>query len=174
MAKSNVRPIPEIVKDLIAYDPETGFLTWKVNRRGTANAGSIAGSVTKDGYIYVRVGQKQYPGHRIAWFLHYGQQPEGNLDHRDNNPANNRINNLRLATSKENNQNVGKTSRNTSGVKNVYWNQNAWIVRLRVNGKITYFGRFQNLFEAREHAIEMRGLHHGEFANHGDSRFVLY
>ena len=167
MAANNPKPIPEIVKDLLEYDPETGLLIRKM-RRGPRKAGSIAGRVEDDGYIRVKVGQNLYPAHRIAWFLHHGQQPEGQLDHIDNDKTNNRISNLRLATPIQNNQNIGKTSSCTSGVKNVTWQKGAWEVRLRVNGKRMYFGRFQNLFEARERAIELRKLHHGEFANHGD------
>ena len=168
MAANNHKPIPEIVKDLLEYDTETGLLTWKVSR-GTAKAGSIAGTVSDSGYINVKVGQSPYRGHRIAWFLHYGQQPEGQIDHIDNDATNNRISNLRLATVSQNSQNVRKHSHNTSGVKNVAWQKGAWVVRLEVNGKQMYFGRFQNLFEARERAIEVRKQYHGEFANHGDS-----
>lgn len=169
MAANNPKPIPEIVKDLLAYNPETELLTWKMSRRGTVKAGSIAGRVNDDGYIRVKVGQNQYSGHRIALFLHYGQQPEGHLDHIDNDKINNRISNLREATRNQNGFNIRKTSRCTSGVKNVSWYKNAWEVRVRVNGKREYFGRFQNLFEARERAIEVRKQYHGDFANHGES-----
>lgn len=168
MAANNPKPIPEIVKDLLAYNPDTGLLTWKMSRRGTVKAGGIAGTVNDDGYIRVKVKQKFYPSHRIAWFIYHGQQPEGQLDHIDNDKTNNRISNLRLATPIQNNQNIGKTSSCTSGVKNVTWQKGAWQVVIKVNGKPMYFGRFQNLFEARERAIEVRKRYHGDFANHGD------
>jgi hypothetical protein len=49
--------------------------------------------------------------HRIAYFLHTGEQPE-EVDHEDGNRANNRASNLRPATSSGNNRNrnakVGK------------------------------------------------------------------
>lgn len=167
MAASNVTPIPEIVKDLIAYDPETGLLTWKVSR-GTRKVGGIAGTTTKRGYIRIQVSKTLCLGHRVAWFLHYGQQPGDQLDHIDNDGTNNRIVNLREATPSQNCSNTRTRAHCKSGIKNVCWRRNAWEVHIRINGKHKQFGRFQNLFEARERAIEVRKQYHMDFANHGN------
>ncbi|WEL95620.1 HNH homing endonuclease [Xanthomonas phage vB_XooS_NR08] len=82
----------EDVDKLLAYEPETGVLTWKVFRGYTAKAGSVAGCLDKTvGYIQVWANGKRYLAHRLAWLLHTGAWPIQHLDHIDGNPSNNRI-----------------------------------------------------------------------------------
>jgi len=45
---------------------------------------------------------RNYKAHRLAWLWCHGPIPEGlEVDHKDSNPANNAISNLRLATSQQ-------------------------------------------------------------------------
>lgn len=60
----------------------------------------------KEGYLRIRILGREYRGHRIIWELFNGPIPEGMLiDHIDGNKANNKIENLRLATRQQNNAN---------------------------------------------------------------------
>ncbi|WBK39668.1 hypothetical protein [Xanthomonas phage L522] len=110
----------EQVDQLLAYDPATGELRWKVarGRHGNAcKAGSVAGSVNSRGYIQVGVHGRLYQAHRLAWLLHHGAWPSQQIDHIDRDRTNNRIDNLRECSNSENQQNVGKRSDNKSGVQ---------------------------------------------------------
>ena len=83
-------------------------------------ANTLAGHVASNKYTQVRVCGKCYYAHRIIWVLHNGDIPSGaEIDHIDTNPLNNKIENLRLATSAENKHNMNKPTHNTSGYKGV-------------------------------------------------------
>jgi len=90
------------------------------------------------------------------------------LDHINGNKLDNRIENLRPATSSQNNSNSVKQKRNTSGIKNVYWNKNIkkWTVIIGVDKKLKYFGSYNSIEEAAEVAKQKRNELHKEFARH--------
>jgi len=102
------KPLPPIerLREVLAYDPETGTLTWRVTQ-GTKRAGSVAGCRPGNRpYWVVGVGGKLYPAHRLAWALYHGADPwPDELDHLDRDPLNNRIANLRRVTLAEQNAN---------------------------------------------------------------------
>ena len=75
------------------------------------------GSYDKDGYLIVKVKGKQFKAHRIVWLLNYGELPNGEIDHINRNKTDNRIENLRIATRKIQNQNKDfKPNKNTNVV----------------------------------------------------------
>ncbi|EEJ8889537.1 HNH endonuclease [Salmonella enterica subsp. enterica] len=45
--------------------------------------------------------------HRLAWFYYYGEFPGGCIDHIDNDKANNKISNFRIANKSQNGVNRG-------------------------------------------------------------------
>ena len=100
--------IPNSIRDVLDYDPETGVLTWKVNHR-RVRAGSIAGWLDSSGYRYVGVEGSKFKAHRIAWFLYHGEQPPEMIDHINRDRADNRIANLRSVTRSQNMLNQGKS-----------------------------------------------------------------
>ena len=72
------------------------------------------------------------------------------VDHVDNNPLNNRVDNLQLTTQRHNSSKDKKlTSSKYTGVS---WNKavSKWEVRIWVNGESKYLGRFVNELEASE------------------------
>jgi hypothetical protein len=131
--------------------------------------GTKAGGVHPLGYVKMRVDGKMYMGHRIVWKMFNKNFEIGTLDHINNKPADNRIENLRLATRAENNCNAVIRKDNTSGVKGVSWNARdmRWTASIQVNGKRKALGNFKDLALATEFVQLARDMVHGDFANHG-------
>ena len=103
-----MKKIPKELLELLEYEPSSGIIRWKVNRTGTARAGSIAGSKLKDGYICIGYKGKRYKAHRVAWALHTGNDPSDlTVEHRDRNRSNNAISNLMLLEQSLQNYNQG-------------------------------------------------------------------
>ena len=94
----------DIPTALLSYDAATGMVVWLVNK-GIAKAGQVASSVNALGYGRVKINGKSVLAHRLAWALHYGEWPDGAIDHINGIKTDNRLCNLRLATRAQNQQN---------------------------------------------------------------------
>ena len=143
--------IVENAAKLLTYDPETGDMVWKVRKKGGRGLGKKAGYISH-GYVMIGLGGKHLFGHRIAWFLHYGYLPEQQIDHKDRNRANNRIDNLRVTENNwaDNHQNRSLPSNNTSGVIGVKWHKASgkWAAQIQVNRKQIHLGLFEKFDDA--------------------------
>ncbi len=156
----------ERVNALFDLDLKTGHFTRKVSRGGTARAGTIAGSLSSSGHIQIRIDGKPYLAHRLIFFMVTGRWPEGEIDHINGDPSDNRWSNLREATHAENGRNLRKMSHNTSGVPGVSWyaRLGKWQAQIQVNRKkihLGYFTDFEDAVAARR-AAEIK--YFGEFS----------
>ena len=147
------------------FEYKDGELYWKKPTAKKIRIGSIVGSVDARGYKKVRFFNKVYAVHRIIFLMHHGYLPT-EIDHKDNNKINNKIENLRPATVNQNRQNALTRKDNSSGAKGVSFdkNKNKWNVRIQVNKKTKRIGYFEDLELADLVAQEARDLYHGEFA----------
>lgn len=86
------------------FDYKEGFLYWKVSLSNRTKVGSRAGCRRKDGYYVVRVRGELLLCHRIIWSMCNKKDiPEGYvIDHIDENPSNNLIDNLRCIPKMQN------------------------------------------------------------------------
>ncbi len=98
----------ERLLELLYYDETSPtFLRWKIHRGSRALKDHPAGSKRKDGYYTVRVDGKLYLSHRVIWDIVKGLDNKSLvINHIDNNPSNNSINNLELCTHKHNSNNM--------------------------------------------------------------------
>ena len=140
-------PIPKDIGDYIAYSEEssTGLVN-KVNRRSRAKKGEETGNLNH-GYFRFGFNGRKFLNNRVIYFLCTGIDPEEKcVDHRDNNPLNNKISNLRLATHKQNTINREKQENNASGITGVYLETRTNKHRpfIKYNDKMINLGRFRN------------------------------
>jgi Demerecviridae HNH endonuclease len=64
------------------------------------------------------------------------------IDHRDLDPSNNRLTNLRRATKSQNNANRRVCRNNASGLKGVSPDRGRWRASIRKNGRRRHLGMF--------------------------------
>lgn len=69
---------------------------------GKRKLGTIAGYIKPDGYWRVYIRNKAYYLHRLIWLYHYGKFPSKELDHINGDKSDNRIENLREVSHKDN------------------------------------------------------------------------
>jgi hypothetical protein len=146
----------------LLFDYVDGHLVSKTNS-GNRKIGDTFFSVTEKGYIRGRVDGKNYKEHRLIFLYHHGFMPK-QIDHIDGNPANNKIENLREATSKQNSHN--RKAIGLSKIKGVYWSKQTkkWLASITVNRKNIYLGSFEKIEDAALVATQAREKIHGEFA----------
>lgn len=98
-------PSLERLRELFVYHPGTGVLearTDRRTRRGAYFAGDTVGTPDAYGYLKISVDGFPYLAHRVCWKMHTGQEPPPYLDHKNRKKADNRFENLRTATSRQN------------------------------------------------------------------------
>jgi HNH endonuclease len=106
---------------IIHYEPITGVFRWLVAINKKAVIGRNVGGVNKSlGYVVLGIAGKRYYAHRLAWFYMTGAWPDM-IDHRDGDGLNNKWENLRIASKRENAMNSKKSATNKSGYKGVSW-----------------------------------------------------
>ena len=91
----------EFLVSLLHYDELTGVFTWRSNRP-KVRAGDVAGTRSSHDYWQISIRDKVYSAHRLAWFYVHGTWPSRVIDHIDGDRMNNRIDNLRDVSTKEN------------------------------------------------------------------------
>lgn len=141
----------EKLKKYLHYDSETGTFTRKVAMANNRHkAGEIAGYLHNTGYIRIRVETNKYLAHRLAWLYVYGEFPVLQIDHINRIRHDNKIKNLRLATSSENLRNTKIYSSNKTGINGVRKrkNENKWIAHIGHNNKRIYIGKYKDLSDA--------------------------
>jgi hypothetical protein len=128
-------------------------------------------TITRDnnGYGRVTVDGKSIKAHRMAYELAYGPISKGlEIDHKCHTPACVRPEHLRVATTKENQENrAGAQANSKSGVRGVTRSaaSRKWQAQVRHNGQLFYLGQFATVEEAEAVVIAKRN----ELFTHNDA-----
>lgn len=172
---------PEALRQLLRYEPETGKLYWKPRpaelfkdkrSHGAWNAryAEKEALTSTDGYGYRRgcVFDRGYQAHRVIWAIHYGEWPDGHIDHINGDPTDNRAANLRPATVSQNLFNKPKYKNNASGFKGVHLDKRTgrWRAQITAYGKRETVGTFNTPEAAHAAYCEAAEKFHGEFARY--------
>lgn len=150
------------LKEVLSYDPVTGDFMWLVDKPSRIKAGDLAGTV-RNGYRSIKIDQKMYLSHRLAWLYMTAAWPDQWIDHRDRDKLNNCFSNLRECTPSQN----GANSRaKKAAFKGVFWHklQRRWQASIKVNQKIYFLGWFDDPVAASAAYAEAAKHHFGEFA----------
>lgn len=177
---------PEQLAELIEYDPTTGNMFWKprppemfghngpyMNFKKNYEGREIT-SKDQDGYVKVSMlihGERyHFKAHRVAWAIHYGSWPKGEVDHINHDRADNSIANLRDVSPAENQRNRPLQSNNKTGHVGVTWceRDRKFYAGIQIGGRRRYLGSFDDMREAVK-ARRAAEIEYGFHKNHGRS-----
>lgn len=162
-------PTQERLKQLLTYTPETGEFTW--NNTGSGRRYKEAGSIKHDGYARITIDYIEYSSHHLAWLYMTGEFPQIDIDHIDRNKANNRWENLRLATKSQNQANW-LNDRGITGYRGIQRSGRKWQAKIKVNGITICLGSFEDPTHAEQVYLEAREKYFGEF-NHPELKIKV-
>jgi hypothetical protein len=137
----------ELINGRYNYDPLTGIFTY-AKKCNKMLPGEIAGYKNKSGYIVMSMNASLYFAHRLAWFMHYAENPLGVVDHINRVKTDNRIENLRIISRSENIINQPLKTKAKSGYRGVYWSNGQWVARIIVRGNYITLGASDDPLEA--------------------------
>lgn len=157
----------DLLKEFFEY--KDGFLYWKVKRKPQINIGDRAGTLHKyksgDRYS-VGISGKTYLNARLIFLFHYGYLPV-EVDHKDRNQLNDKIENLRPASKHENMRNISSRKNSSSKYLGVCREKryNKWYANIYIDGKLKFLGSFETEEQAALAYNEAAKVHYKEFAN---------
>jgi hypothetical protein len=161
----------DYVQSILDYEPATGVFRWRwradkppnINAR---DAGKIAGATQGDGYRIIKIDDRSYRAHRLAWLISTGAWPSAQIDHISGDRLDNCLANLREATHGENMRNSRRCANNTSGFKGVSWDKRSgkWLAHIKIDRRSRHLGSFDTPEEAHAAYCEAANRLHGKFA----------
>jgi hypothetical protein len=136
----------DAVKKILTYDPVTGELRWLTGRM----KGRVAGTKNSLGYIRIVIDKRAYQAHRLALLLLTGEWPTQDVDHLNGNRSDNRAENIKKASRKENARNRHYANKNNSaGLLGAHkLRPGKWVAQKRTDAGKRYLGVFDTPEEA--------------------------
>lgn len=162
----NPGPYPitaEYLRSILSYNSSSGVFVWLVPPWNHPRlAGAIAGC-NSTGYTLIRIDGRKYKAHRLAWLFVYGEWPAKRIDHRDGDPFNNAIANLRLATQAQNCANAARWG-GKELPKGVRRSGARFQARISFQKRQIALGVFDSIEEAASAYLRAAQKFYGEFA----------
>lgn len=138
----------DFLKSKLYFDSFLGKFIWLSGK----NKGKFAGGYDKEGYWMIKLDGKYWFAHRLAWLYVYEALPTKIIDHINKIKSDNRIENLRECTLRQNRYNAKLNKNNTSGYRGVHFdNKNKkWKAAIHKGKEYIFVGYFKTLEEAVE------------------------
>jgi hypothetical protein len=162
----------EYIKNSFKYNPENGefkrIKRFDSKKNVFVECDRQVKAITSYGYLQVNILGKPRLVHRIIFLYMTGKLPKEDVDHINGDRLDNRWENLRLVTRKENLRNAGIRTDNTSGYPGVSFDRfsGKWHSYIHNDGKRTNIGYFETVEEAikeKQKYEKLLGFH----PNHG-------
>ena len=183
----------EIARELLTYNPDTGKLFWKErplkyfknqnpnyakrwNNRWVGKEALTSINRRKSGQIARLRGGffgKKYCTHRIVWLIYYGEWPKNQIDHINQDPTDNRIENLRDVTHVENNRNRTLQNNSTTGYIGVSYCTSRLTTKYRADISINNVNKYLGFYDTAEEAAAVRAvasINYNFHPNHGNEK----
>ncbi len=139
--------------ELFNYDEITGIVIWKKSRSNRIKLGTKVGSLSKHGYLQVRLNGKLWLLHRLIWLMKTGNFPKLYIDHINGIRSDNSWNNLREVNRNQNMQNIHNSHFDSAtGLLGVTFDKQSgkYKAQMTVNGEKVLNKLFNTPDEARE------------------------
>lgn len=173
-----------LAKEFFSANFETGVISWRANpdpalfsthgkyawhMRDRAGREAKLYKGSQQGHMSLKVRHQgknvTLLAHRIVWALANNDYPKCEIDHANNDPADNRLVNLRLASRKENSTNA---TRRKEGLKGAYLGKgDKWFSMVWDGERLIQLGRFPSQQAAHEAWLRAKAPLSGNFFNPG-------
>lgn len=181
------KPLPsvETLRKLLRYDPEAGKLYWRERPIEMFEDYKFSKSHAFKNWNSRYLGKEALTGvvrkhrrgsvagvevyaHRVAWAMHHGEWPSGEIDHINGDGLDNRIENLRCVTRQENMKNTCVRSNSTSRITGVSWckRKRKWRAYISWQGRQVFLGYHSDIERAKA-ARKLADKKYGFHENHG-------
>jgi hypothetical protein len=141
----------KLLLEHLRYEPDTGLVFWKLSKSGRDIAKPV-GHFDNEGYLRVIFEGTRYRLHRLVYVMATQQEiPAGfQVDHINGQRADNRLENLRLVKSRQNNLNR-KMHRNGKLIgAHFHKASGRWTSSIRIGKQTKSLGYFDTDVEAHE------------------------
>jgi HNH endonuclease len=91
----------EYLRLILKYNEETGEWNWLISPKKGVMKGAKAGTLNLQNYHQIQINGKLYYSSRLAHLYMTGKWPKDTMDHKDRTRSNNKWENLKEATMKE-------------------------------------------------------------------------
>jgi hypothetical protein len=151
------------LKDLLDYNQDTGIFTYRKKISDKIVVGAIAGTTNDQGYRIIMINYQRYRSHRLAWLYLYGNFPNGEIDHINGIPSDNRASNLREATRAQQSFNTKPHKNTATGYKGVSKNGKGFSAEAKIGKARHRLGTYKTALDAAIAYKNFTEIAHGQF-----------
>ncbi len=158
--KMSQKDFKEFCKKVI-WDKKSGCFRWRKGFRVhlTHLVGKPVGTYNAKSYLRIDFKGISYAGHRIIWRYHKGNWPKGTIDHIDGNTRNNRVDNLRDISLRDNclNKKIHRDGKIPGARFRVMkYSKKPWVSEIGIGEKTYYLGLFKTKEEAHKEYLKAK------------------